>query len=397
MPTYDFTQNVDRSGTHAVKWTMYGEDVLPMWVADMEFSAPPAVMDAIRARLEHPVFGYQEDSPSLREAIAKRQAARYGWQVNPEWIILLPGLVMGLNLVAHAVGERGDGILITPPIYPPFLHVCHNHDRVGQFAPLRHIVKNQIMHYALDAEALRAAITEHTRLLLFCNPHNPTGRAFTREELIQVAAVAEQHNLVLCSDEIHAELMLGESRHIPLASLAPEIEARSITLVAPSKAFNIPGLGCAAAIVPDAALRTKLRMTKYGYGALTNILGYAAAEAAYRHGDEWLAALLIQLKANRDTVVDFVEERLPGVSVTRPEATYLSWLDFRALGIEKPAALFLERAKVALNEGETFGIGGAGFARLNFGCSPAMLIEGLGRLETALKEYIPNYPKLNPS
>jgi cystathionine beta-lyase len=397
MTTYDFTTDIDRSGTHSVKWTMYGEDVLPMWIADMEFGAPPAVIDAIRARLEHPVFGYQEDSPSLREAIAERQAARHGWQVNPEWIVLLPGLVMGLNLVAHTVGERGDGILMTPPIYPPFLQVCQTHDRQGQYAPLTHHVDGHIMHYTLDADAMRAALTERTRLLLFCNPHNPTGRVFTRAELGQVAAVAEEHNLILCSDEIHAELMMGESQHIPLATLAPEIAARSITLVAPSKAFNLPGLGCAAAIVPDAALRNKLRMTKYSYGALTNILGYAAAEAAYRHGDEWLAGLRTQLTANRDTVVDFVEEQLPGVTVTRPEATYLSWLDFRALGIEKPATFFLEKAKVALNEGEVFGMGGAGFARLNYGCSPGMLMKGLGRLEAAIREHIPNYPKLNPS
>lgn len=396
MTFYDFTQNVDRRGTNSVKWTLYGENVLPMWVADMEFGAPPAVIEAIQARLKHPVFGYQDDSPSLREAIAERQAARYGWQVKPEWIVLLPGLVMGLNLVAHTIGERGDGILITPPIYPPFLQVCHTHDRQGQFAPLHHTVEGQIMHYTLDTDAMRAAITERTRLLLFCNPHNPTGRAFTRGELEQVASIAEEHNLVLCSDEIHAELMMGQSQHIPIAALAPEIEARSITLVAPSKAFNIPGLGCAAAIVPDEMLRKKLRKTKESYGALANILGYAAAEAAYRHGDEWLAELLKQLTANRDTVVDFVEERLPGVTVTRPQATYLSWLDFRELGMDKPAAFFLEKAKVALNEGEIFGVGGAGFARLNYGCSPGMLTEGLERLEAAIRENIPSYPKLNP-
>ncbi len=385
MPVYDFTQNVDRSGTHSVKWTMYGEDVLPMWVADMEFGVPPAIMEALRARLEHPVFGYQEDSPSLRAAIAERQAARYGWQVNPDWIVLLPGLVAGLNLVAHVVGERGDGVVITPPIYPPFLHVCHLHDRQQQDAPLTLHREGQLMHYTLDADVLRAAITERSRLLLFCNPHNPAGRTFTREELLQVAAVAEQHNLILGSDEIHAELTLGESQHIPLASLAPEIEARSITLVAPSKAFNIPGLGCAAAIIPDAELRQKLRMAKFGFGALTNNLGYVAAEAAFRHGDEWLTALLAQLTINRDMMVEFVQTHLPGVAVTRPQATYLSWLDFREIGIEKPAAFFLEKAKVALNEGETFGQGGAGFARLNFGCSPGMLMEGLGRLEQAIQ------------
>jgi cysteine-S-conjugate beta-lyase len=383
---YDFTKDIDRRGTNSVKWTMYGEDVLPMWVADMEFGVPPEIMAAIHERLEHPVFGYQEDSPSLREVIAERQARLYGWQVNPDWIVLLPGLVAGLNLVAHTVGESGDGILITPPIYPPFLHVCHLHTRQQQDAPLTLHQDGQRLRYTLDADALRTAVSERTRLLLFCNPHNPAGRAFSREELMQVGELAEQHNLIVCSDEIHAELMLGGAQHIPLASLAPEIEARSITLIAPSKAFNIPGLGCAAAIIPDTDLRKRFRMMKYGFGMLTNILGYAAGEAAFRHGDAWLEALLKQLESNRDTVVDFVESRLPGVNVTRPEATYLSWLDFRALGMEKPAAFFLEKAKVALNEGETFGSGGVGFARINFGCSPAMLMEALERMERAIRE-----------
>jgi cystathionine beta-lyase len=384
MTLHDFSHDIDRRGTESVKWTFYGEDVLPMWVADMEFGAPDAVIEAVRARLEHPVFGYQEDSRGLREAIAAWQAARYGWQVDPDWIIMLPGLVAGLNLVAHVIGEPGDGIVVTPPIYPPFLGVCVNQHRERQDAPLILQREGSRLHYALDADALRAAVTPRTRLMLFCNPHNPAGRVFTRAELEQVAELCLQHNLMLCSDEIHAELTFSGSQHIPLASLSPEIAARSITLVAPSKAFNIPGLGCAAAIIPDAELRQRFRMAKFTFGMLTNVLGYAAGEAAYRHGGDWLEALLKHLEGNRDAVVEFVGTHMPGVAVTRPEATYLSWLDFREVGIEKPAAFFLEHARVALNDGATFGQGGAGFARLNFGCSRAMLMEGLGRLEAAL-------------
>jgi cysteine-S-conjugate beta-lyase len=384
MTDFDFSRDIERRGTNSIKWTLYGEDVLPMWVADTEFAAPVAVIDAIRARLEHPVFGYQADSPALRETIAARMLARYGWDVDPSWILLMPGLVAGLNIVTRAVGEAGDGVLMTPPIYPPFMYAPRNFARVIQNAPLTYRSQGHILDYAMDFDALEAAVTPNTKLFLFCNPHNPAGRVFSRAELEQVAAFCERHDLILCSDEIHSDLTYSGQQHIPIASLSSEIANRTITLIAPSKTFNIPGLGNAAVIIPDKSLRDKLRMMGYHLGAIPSALGFVAAEAAYREGDAWLMALMAHLEANRDFLVTYVNTQMPGVKTTSPQATYLAWLDFRELSIENPHQYFLERAKVALSNGADFGAEGQGFARLNFGCSRTMLTEALERMRLAL-------------
>jgi cystathionine beta-lyase len=385
MTDFDFSQDVDRRGTNSIKWDLFGEDVLPMWVADTEFAAPVAVIEAIRARLEHPVFGYTADSPTLRETLVARMQARYGWTIDPTWIVFMSGLVAGLNIVTRTVGEAGEGILMNPPIYPPFMYASRNFARTMQNAPLAYSSNGHTIDYALDFAALEAAVTPITRLFLFCNPHNPSGRVFTRAELEQVAEFCERHDLILCSDEIHSELTYSGQQHIPIASLSPEIAARTITLIAPSKTFNIPGLGNAAAIVPDAALRDQLRMTGYSMGAIPNALGYVAAEAAYREGDAWLRALLLHLEGNRDFLVEYVREYLPGVKTTVPQATYLAWLDFRDTGLENPQRHLLEKAKVALNNGAEFGAEGLGFARLNFGCSRAMLTQGLEQIRDSLR------------
>jgi cystathionine beta-lyase len=384
MLQYDFSHDVDRRGTDSIKWTMFGEDVLPMWVADTEFGAPPAVMEAVRQRLEHPVFGYQADSPVLRETLAARLAARYGWQVDPAWIVPMPGLVAGLNIVTYSTGEAGDGVLMTPPIYPPFMYAAHNFGREIQHAELAALTNGHILRYEFDFDALERAVTPRSKLLLLCNPHNPTGRIFTPDELTRIAAFADKHDLIVCSDEIHAELVYNGHQHTPLAMVAPELASRVITLYAPSKTFNIPGLGSAAAIVPDEALRNKLRTTGYHFGMIPNALGFVAAEAAYRDGDHWLTALMTHLEGNRDFVVEYVAAHMPGVTVTRPEATYLAWMDFRAVGLDDPFKFFLKEAKVALTNGAECGPGGAGFARLNFGCSRAMLRQALEQMTAAL-------------
>jgi cystathionine beta-lyase len=384
MPEFDFSYDVDRRGTNAIKWTMFGDDVLPMWVADTEFGAPPAVMEAVRQRLEHPVFGYQADMPALRETLAGRLAARYGWQVDPVWILPMPGLVAGLNIVTHTIGVAGDGVLMTPPIYPPFMHASTNFGLEIQHAELTAHGDGHIVRYELDFDALERAVTPRSKLLLLCNPHNPTGRVMSEDELTRLAAFAERHNLIVCSDEIHAELTYTGNQHIPLAKIAPELASRIITLYAPSKTFNIPGLGSAAAIVPDEVLRNKLRMTGFHFGMIPNALGFVAAEAAYRAGDDWLAALMTHLEGNRDFVVDYVAAHMPGVAVTRPEATYLAWMDFRAVALDDPFKFFLKEAKVALTNGAECGPGGAGFARLNFGCSRAMLTQALEQMSAAL-------------
>jgi cystathionine beta-lyase len=381
---FDFSHDVDRRGTDSSKWTFYGEDVLPMWVADTEFGAPASVIEAIRRRLEHPVFGYQFDSPPLRAVIADRMQARYGWKVDPDWIVPMPGLVMGLNLVVFAATEPGQAVLLTPPIYPPFLRVCKNFMRDMQAVQMPYRQETHVLRYELDFDALEAAITPQTRLFLFCNPHNPTGRVHTQAEIERLADICMRHDLIICADEIHSDLVYSGARHLPIAALAPEVAQRTITLIAPSKTFNIPGLGSSAAIVQDAALRARLLDASYGFGAIPTVLGHAAALGAYQGGQEWLDALLIHLEGNRDLVVDYIGQHLPQLAVTRPEGTFLAWIDCRALAVPNVQRYFLEQAKVALNDGAAFGAGGEGFVRLNFGCSKTMLLEGLEKLRDAI-------------
>jgi cysteine-S-conjugate beta-lyase len=384
MP-YDFTQDLDRRNTFSAKWDVHPPDVLPMWVADMEFGVPSFIAEAVRERLEHPIYGYQIDYPPLREVIAERMMTRYQWQVDPNWIGLLPGLVLGLNLVSASVGEAGTGNLILTPIYPPFYAASQNFGREMHTAELVPIVEGNLLRYEIDFDALEAAIQPSTRLMMLCNPHNPVGRAYTRAELERLAELALRHDLIICSDEIHSDLIYSGHTHTPIAALAPEIAARTITLVSPSKTFNMPGLACAAAIVPNDEIMQRLRKMSYMMGALVSVVAPRAADAAYRHGNAWLADLLIQLEANRETIISYVSEHFPTMRVTRPEATYLTWLDCRALNLEPdPFHFFLERGKVAFNNGHEFGAGGAGFVRINYACSPAMLMDGLERMRRAI-------------
>lgn len=383
--TYDFDRPVERRGTDSGKWAWFGEDVLPMWVADMDFVSPQPIIDALLRRVQHGVFGYGMDSPSLKQALVDRMAQRYGWAIQPDDIVMLPGLVSGLNVVSRAIGEPGDGVLINTPVYGPFLTAPVNQQRTLQSAPLHATHAGQHLHYELNMPGLAAAIAPRTRLFLLCNPHNPVGRAFTRAELTEIAAFCDQHNLVICSDEIHCDLLLGGAQHIPIASLAPEVAQRTITLMAPSKTFNVPGLGASFAIIQNPALRKQFEAAMAGIVPHVNILGMVAAEAAYTACDDWLQALQAYLTANRDFAVRYVEEHMPAVVTTIPEATYLLWLDLRATGLgDKPADRLLKDAKLAVNEGSWFGAGGEGFIRLNFGCPRSILAEGLERIRATV-------------
>ncbi|MFZ1771118.1 MAG: PatB family C-S lyase [Caldilinea sp.] len=384
--SFNFDIPVERKGTDSGKWGWFGEDVLPMWVADMDFASPQPIIDALQRRVQHGVFGYGMDSNALKQTLVERMARLYAWTIQPDDIVMLPGLVSGLNIVSRAVGEPGDGVLINTPVYGPFLTAPVNQQRSLQSAPLEVAKQGRRLHYTLNMPGLAAAIQPTTRLFLLCNPHNPVGRAFTRGELTEIAAFCEDHDLVICSDEIHCDLLLGGTRHIPIASLSPEIAQRTITLMAPSKSFNVPGLGASFAIVQNAALRKQLEASMAGIVPHVNILGVVAAEAAYADCDDWLQALQAYLTANRDYAVQFVEDRLPGVATTSPEATYLLWLDLRATGLgEKPADHLLKTAKLAVNDGAWFGEGGEGFVRVNFGCPRSTLTDGLTRIEAALK------------
>lgn len=381
---HDFDHAPNRRGADSLKWHRYG-DALPLWVADMDFVSPEPVLAALRERVAHGVFGYGSPPDELTETIGARLAALYQWTVAPEQIVYLPGLVCGLNVACRAVGEPGDAVLAQTPVYPPFLSAPINQDRRLITAELTAEMRDGRLYYTFDDAAFAAAIGPRTRLFLLCHPHNPVGRAFNSEELHRLAALCERYDLTICSDEIHCDLLLDGRRHTPLATLAPEIAQRCITLMAPSKTFNIAGLGASFAIIQNPELRRRFQQAMRGLVPDANILGLHAALAAYRHGGDWLRDLLVYLAANRDYVVDYVKRHLPGIRTTVPEATYLAWLDGREAALPSdPHQFFLKKAGVALNDGATFGPGGAGFVRLNFGCPRSLLTEGLERMQAAL-------------
>lgn len=376
-----FDQPIDRRDTDSYKWEKYaGRDILPLWVADMDFAAPPPVLEALHRRLEHGVLGYPQPWPSLAEAVVGHLEREYGWSVEPDWIVWLPGLVTGLNVACRTVE---GGVFTATPVYPPFLSAPILSGRELATAKLAQAEAG--WHW--DLEAVAAALTPATRLFLLCHPHNPVGRAWREDELLALAELCERRNLIVCSDEIHCGLVLDKDRrHIPFASLSPEMARRTITLMAPSKTFNVPGLGCAFAIISEPGLRRRFKAAMNGIVPHVNILGLVACEAAYRDGGPWHAELLDYLAANRD-LVEAAVARLPGLSMPHVEATYLAWIDARGLGIANPAKHF-EDFGLGLSAGADFGRGSdfSGWVRLNFGCTRATLEVALSRLEAACRQ-----------
>ena len=381
---FDFDRVIDRSGGDSVKWNRFAPGVLPLWVADMDFAAPPPVLEALARRLDHGVFGYGEPWPSLIEAVINHLAQEYDWSVDPDWLLWLPGLVTGLNVACRAVGDAGGAVFTSTPIYPPFISSPLWSQRRLTSAPLARRDGN----WCWDFAAVEAALDPGTRLFLLCHPHNPVGRAWRQDELQEIAANARRHDLVVCSDEIHCGLLLEPGRrHQPFAALDADAARRSITLMAPSKTFNIPGLGCAFAVIPDADLHRAFGEAMRGVVPHVNVLGLAATEAAYRHGGPWHAALLDYLRGNRDRVEAAVAA-LPGLTMSHVEATYLAWIDTR--GVEKiresggPGRYFAA-AGVGLSAGGDFG--GDAYRdcfRLNFGCPRPTLDEALARIARAV-------------
>jgi cystathionine beta-lyase len=381
---YDFDRVIDRRSTNSNKWRKYPPDVLPLWVADMDFASPEPVVRALRERAEHGVYGYGFEGPEFAQVFVDRLQKRYGWTVSPEAVVMIPGVIPGFNVACRALTAPGDGLLMQLPVYPPILRSPGNHELTRDEAMLG---RERDGRYVADLDAFRAAIHPRTRAFLLCNPHNPVGRVFTKQELDGMARICLERDLAIIADEIHCDLLYGAHRHVPMASLGPEVARRTITLMAPSKTFNMAGLKVSVAVIPEASLRERFLAARGDYvQAQVNIMGYAAALAAYRDGDAWLGELLRYLEANRDFLADYVRRHLPGVTVTPPEGTYLAWLDCRGAGpaAADPFTFFLERAKVALNDGALFGRGGQGFVRLNFGSPRALLTEGLERMRRAL-------------
>lgn len=376
---FDFDTPVNRSNTGSEKWNKYkGRDIIPLWVADMDFRSPPALIEALHKRVEHGVFGYTYPEQDLIDIVQAALVRDYDWKIDPEWLVWLPGLVCGLNVLCRAIGEPGDDVLTFTPIYPPFMSAPVLTERTVTKVPLA----LQDGRWMPDFVALEAAITPRTRLLLLCNPHNPVGRVWNREELLQFYDIAERHNLIIGSDDIHSELILDKNlRHIPIASLAPEIADRTVTLLAPSKTYNIPGLGCSFAVVTNTALRNRFKKAMGRLVPHLNLFAYVAAESVYRDGAPWRAALLDYLRDNRDLVEREIAA-IPGLTVTHVEATYLAWIDARDTGSDNPGRFF-EEAGVGLSDGADFDA--PGFVRLNFGCCRSLLVTALQRMRDACR------------
>jgi len=373
--SFDFDSIIDRRNGDSLKWNKYaGRDVLPLWVADMDFAAPPAVLAALQKRLAQGCLGYAVPWPALVDSVLAHLERQYAWRVEREWLVWLPGLVTGINVACRAV----DGAVLTAtPVYPPFLSAPRLSGRQLLTVPLR--LANG--GWGWDFAALEVAITPETRLLLLCHPHNPVGRAWRDDELAELSAFCQRHDLLVCSDEIHCDLILDEGRrHRPLATIDGEMARRCITLMAPSKTYNIPGLGCSFAVIEDAVLRSRFTDVMRGIVPDVNVFGLTAAQAAYGESDDWHAALIGVLRGNRDRVEAAVAA-MPGLSMSHVEATYLAWIDARGLKVADPV-VFFEAAGVGLSRGDDFGL--PGWVRLNFGCPRSTLDSALERMAKAL-------------
>jgi cystathionine beta-lyase len=376
---YNFDSCPERSGYGSLKWDKYaGRDILPLWVADMDFTTAPEILDALQQRLDHGVFGYTLPYEAPVEAVIDYLVRSHDYRADAAWLNFLPGLVPAINLCCHAFAAPGESVMTATPVYPPFISAPDYAGRTLIKVPLCLNAANQ---WTLDIEAMEAAVQPHTRIFVLCSPHNPVGRAFSKEELLALADFCERHDLILISDEIHCDLVFDESAtHTMTATLGERVAQRTVTLMAPSKTYNLPGLACAFSIIENPKLRARFQKTIRGIITEVNCFGYAGCEAAYRHGEPWRQALLAYLRGNYALVRDFIHSEIPAIVFRPMQATYLAWFDVSALGLKNPAAHF-EQHGIGLSDGVPFG--GAQHLRLNFGCPRARLEEGLQRLAQA--------------
>ena len=377
---FDFDRVVDRRNTGSLKWDKYrGRDVLPLWVADMDFQAPPAVLEALHGRVDHGIFGYAVPGDELVEVIVTRLWERYRWKIQPSWIVWLPGLVPALNIACRAYGDDGDEVLTFTPVYPPFLSAPGFSRKKLKTIPLRR-EKNS---YTFDVGRFAGEISARSKIFILCSPHNPVGRRYSRQEIRSIAELCLEHDIVICSDEVHCDLILDGGEHIPTAALSDEIAANTVTLMSASKTFNLPGLNCAFAIVPNERLRKSFVNNRMEVIPSTNVMGYTATLAAFRDCEDWRIELVNYLRGNRDVVYEFINDKIPRLSMDNVEATYLAWIDARELKVSDPVHFF-ERAGVGLSDGGNFGR--QGYVRLNFGCPRKTLLEALDRMKRAVEE-----------
>lgn len=364
----------DRMDTDSLKWSRYrGRDVLPLWVADMDVVCATPIVEALAERVRHGVFGYGIARPDDYKAVVNWVQTQHGWTIQKDWIVWLPGLVPGLNVACRAFTQPGQDVLTFTPVYPPFLTAPVLSQRKLVTCPLC----NDGRRYTFDFDALAQVVTPQTRLLLLCSPHNPVGRVWTRDELKRLAAFCLSRDMILCSDEIHCDLVLEKScRHIPTATLSPEVADRTVTLMSPAKTFNTPGLNCGVAIIPNLTLRKQFIRAAQGILPHVNVMGYAACRAALTQGEPWRQRLIAELREHRDMVFEAINA-IPGLSMGKVQATYLAWIDATGLNTEHPAQWF-EQAGVGVSDGADFGQ--PGFVRLNFATSRPRLQTALARL-----------------
>ena len=386
--TYDFTSCPDRRDSASLKWEKYrGQDILPFWVADMDFATAPEIRAALQKRLDHGVFGYTVPPREAVEAVVQYHARQHDWEIDPDWIVWFPGLVPALHLIARACSEPGEAIVTTTPVYPPFLGAPPQMGRALVTAPHRIGADGR---WQVDFEALAAAITPTSRLFYLCSPQNPTGRSYAHAELANHIELCRRHGLLLVSDEIHCDLILDPNRrHRPAATIDPDFRAQTISLYAPSKTWNLAGLACSYALVPDAAVRGRILRSIRGTITEINCFGYTGLTAAYNEGEPWRRELVQVLRANRDRLFAWLAEHAHDQLVAQTmDATYLAWIDARPLAARNPLVsaenptAFFEQHGLGFSDGRPFG--SPGFVRLNFGCPPAALEAGLQRLGAAL-------------
>lgn len=387
MKKYNFDEIVKREDTNCIKYDalerFFGsKDVLPLWVADMDFKTPDFIVDAIKKRAKHEIYGYTFRGDSYFDSITGWMERRHNWEIKKDWISFSPGVVAGLTFGIEAFSKPGDGVVVHPPVYFPFFDCVKGTKRKLIENPLK--IENG--RYTFDFEDLKAKIDKKTKLLLLCNPQNPGGTVFTREELTELAAICLENKIMVISDEIHSDLIFKGNKHIPFASLSDEIAQNCMVSMAPSKTFNVAGFSSSIVIIPN---KTKFARYERAIGVahlyMGNIFGSVALETAYAHGDNWLDQMLDYIWGNYKVLEEFFETKLPKVKVMKPEATYLIWLDFREYGMKNAELMkfTIENAKVGLNDGGRFGTGGDGWLRINIGCPRSILLEALNRLEKA--------------
>ena len=377
---YNFDTCPDRTGYGSLKWDKYkGRDILPLWVADMDFTTAPEITAALQQRLDHGIFGYTIPYEAPVNAVLNYLHRQHGYSAKAHWLNFLPGLVPAINLCCHAFVAADESVMTATPVYPPFLGAPDYANRELIKVPLCLDATDQ---WTLDFDAMEAAVKPHTKLFILCSPHNPVGRVYTKEELTRLGDFCEKHDLILISDEIHCDLVFdANAQHIVTAKLSETLAARTVTLMAPSKTYNLPGLACAFSIIEDSKLRLQFQKTIRGIITEVNCFGYAGCEAAYNHGEAWRQELITYMRGNYELISKFLKEQIPGITFRPMESTYLAWFDVTKLELENPVKFFEDHG-VGLSDGTPFD--GIQHLRLNFGCPRSRLQEGLEKMATAL-------------